>query len=170
MAIGMRSRPSGDDCLNQVLDALGIRDPLWQRELISEAELLSITRDRRELARVLDRIARMDGVLVQVRNTKNGRYWFLEQADTTCVTGKGKGMATRSQYPKDGLVPEAPEELSPEEEEATSLPASDAPAVVTPRPVRGQVVALRAGRHRPPRRARMDSPPLFVVRLRMSGP
>ena len=137
MAIGMRSRPSGGDFLNEVLDALGIRDPLWQRELISETELLSITRDRRELARVLDRIARMDGVLVHVRNTKNGRYWFLEKSGTTCVTGMEKGMAVRSCPPRQGVVPEAPEELSPEEEEATSLPASDATAVATPRPVTG---------------------------------
>ena len=129
----MRSRALDGDFLTEVLNLLGNRDPLWQRELIPEAELLSITRDRRELARVLDRIARMDGVLVHVRNTKKGRFWFLEKADTTCVAGTGKGMAAHSHPPRRGDVHEAPADLSPEDEEESIRPDPTVTGKVPPR-------------------------------------
>jgi hypothetical protein len=102
-----------------VLDALGIREPLREREWIPEVELQSITRDRREIARVLNRLARMDGVLVHVRNTKKGRYWFLEKAITSSVTSNGKGMgaAAHSRPPRQGFVSVPPADLSLEDEE-----------------------------------------------------
>lgn len=137
----MRPRPSGGDVLTEVLNVLGNRDPLWQRESIPESELLSITRDRRELARVLDRIARMDSVLVHVRNTKNGRYWFLEKADTTCVTSTGKGTAARSRAQRQGGVPEAAEDLSAEDVEQGVRHDPTVTGKVPPSPVRNALAS-----------------------------
>ena len=137
----MRSRPSGGDVLTEVLNVLGNRDPLWQRESIPESELLSITRDRRELARVLDQIARMDSVLVHVHNTKKGRYWSLERAGAERVTSTGRGTAARSNLPMHGVVPEPAEELSTEDVEEGIRHDPTVTGKLSPRPVRNALAS-----------------------------
>ena len=130
----MRFRPSGGDVLNEVLDALGAHEPLWKREWIPEAELTSDRMHRREIVRVLDRLARMDGVLVHVRNTKEGKFWLLEKADVTSVPGDA--TTARAPRRRERFVSDPPEKLSRGKEEETVVSGSVATVESTPRPVR----------------------------------
>ena len=101
----MRSRPSSSgDLLNDIFDALGLRDPLWNREWVAESELRSLTRDRRELERALDQIARMEGVVLDFQNTVNGRFLLLRKADAGSVAGRTKGCSVRDRRPLSGGV------------------------------------------------------------------
>jgi hypothetical protein len=86
--------------LQECLDALGVKRQLWDREWIPEADLRAVCPDPRELARVLDRISRTEGLLLHLRTTKRGRIFLLEWSVTaqlpfsppgTCVAGEASG-------------------------------------------------------------------------------
>jgi DNA segregation ATPase FtsK/SpoIIIE-like protein len=68
--------------VDEILEALGARDPLWKREWTAEKELRSNGRDHREVARALEQIARMGDVVLHVRSTGNGRFLLLGKADS----------------------------------------------------------------------------------------
>lgn len=76
----MRQRSSNSSSLAAILDELGADLPRHNREWVPESDLNDITRNRREVQQVLNMLARMDGVLLHVRNTRKGRFWFLEKA------------------------------------------------------------------------------------------
>jgi hypothetical protein len=63
-----------------ILEALGAREPLWRREWIAEEDLVDLTGDPSEVAKVLNKLARNAGVLLHLRTTPNGRYWLLKRA------------------------------------------------------------------------------------------
>jgi len=92
----MRFRPSSSgDLVSEILDALGVRDPLWNREWIAESELKSISRDSRALARAVDQVTRMDGVVLDFKNTANGRFLLLRKADREGSISRTRMVSTR---------------------------------------------------------------------------
>jgi len=76
----MRSRHTVDDAEEMILDALGAGEPLWRREWIAEEDLVDLTGDPSEVAKVLNKLARKAGVLLHLRRTAHGRYWLLARA------------------------------------------------------------------------------------------
>jgi hypothetical protein len=88
----LRRRSKEDDLENTILDALGARLPLWQREWTPEALLVDLVDDRRVVMKVLSRLEKTPGVVLRARRTGNGQYWFLERY----VREPGVSIAERS--------------------------------------------------------------------------
>jgi hypothetical protein len=95
-----RRRQQADGALLQgCLEALGIKRKLWDREWVPESDFRAFAADQREIARVLDQIARMDGIVVHLRNTKRGRFFLLERAGIQ----KMSESASNSEVRDDGM-------------------------------------------------------------------
>jgi hypothetical protein len=75
----LRKRPSNEDPEKVILDVLGARAPLWQREWTPEAMLVDLVDDRRMVLKVLSRLGRTPGVVLRAQRAENGQYWFLER-------------------------------------------------------------------------------------------
>ncbi len=137
----MRSRNRGDDPEKMILEALGAREPLWRREWIAEEDLVDLTGDPSEVAKVLNKLARKAGVLLHLRRTAHGRYWLLARAGQIADGPENENSAeeNRAQQPPKGPVPEPVPQAEPptldadiEEEEdeipniGREVPAQDA--------------------------------------------
>jgi len=75
----LRRHSKEDDPEKAILDALGARVPLYQREWTPEALLVALVDDRRVVVKVLSRLEKTSGVVLRERRTENGQYWFLER-------------------------------------------------------------------------------------------
>jgi hypothetical protein len=75
----LRKRHSDDDPERTILDALGARVPLYQREWTPEALLVDLVDDRRVVVKVLSRLEKTPGVVLRERRTGAERYWFLDR-------------------------------------------------------------------------------------------
>ena len=70
---------TSDRVVTQILAVLGVHKPLWQRQWISEDELADIVRNKRELARILDRLARDSNITLRLRRGEQEHHWLLER-------------------------------------------------------------------------------------------
>ena len=146
--LGSRTMPfrpsSSGDPVNDILDALGLHDPLWNREWVAEKELRSIIRDARKFERALDHVARMDGVALDFKNTVNGRFLLLRKATRRTSVGRTKGFITVDRPAPSG---DMAEDLSAEDrgDDASQAPEAATSAVPppagSPRPSRQWSVA-----------------------------
>ena len=67
---------TSDRVVTQILAVLGVHKPLWQRQWISEDELADIVRNKRELARILDRLARDSNITLRLRRGEQEHHWL----------------------------------------------------------------------------------------------